>query len=429
MLKTDVFRSQFHALSPNFENQRFLLAVSGGADSMVLAALFNRLQLNFGIAHVNYKLRAEDSDADQLLVEKFAQENAIPLYIYEVSPQDNPPKHSVQLWARNLRYAFFQKIQNEENWPVLVTAHHLNDQLETFIINLSRGSGLAGLSGIPNDKNLLRPLLSYTKKEIYDFAEKHGVPFREDVSNQKTDYLRNKIRHQVVPELLKINPSFLENFQNSIGFLSETKQFLDRSTDDFLDKICTRKSDGVVLDKAEISNAFPILRFEVLRRFGFKNSVENEKILSATTGAVFYSEKYQLLVNRNELIFKENNLDDSFDNEEILIPDRGSQINLSNFLSVELSSPNHWIFDHDLLHFPLKLRHKKSGDSFFPIGMKGKKKVSKFYKDEKISNFAKPKIFLLVDADDQILGVIPYRQDRRFAEHDKTKNTLKISFQ
>ncbi|WP_316931202.1 tRNA lysidine(34) synthetase TilS [Chryseobacterium sp. P1-3] len=193
MLKKLSFRNQLENLIHQPEKQTYLLAVSGGADSMVLASLFQGLRIDsrgteydFQIAHINYKLRDKDSDLDQKVVQDFCEKNHVKFHLYEVSGKDQKPKNSIQLWARELRYRFFKEIQQKEKLKYLVTAHHLNDQLETFLINLSKASGIKGLSGIPSrDHHILRPLLNFSKEEIYQFAGEHGIEFREDLSNKK----------------------------------------------------------------------------------------------------------------------------------------------------------------------------------------------------------------------------------------------------
>ena len=175
ILETSDLKNQLQNLVTAPETSNYLLAVSGGADSMVLAYIFNDLGLQFQIAHINYKLRSEDSDLDQKVVQDFCENNNIKFHLYEVSEKDNKPENSIQLWARELRYAFFNEIREKENLDFLVTAHHLNDQLETFIINLSKAAGINGLAGIPaNENSILRPLLSFTKKNIYKFAQKNN---------------------------------------------------------------------------------------------------------------------------------------------------------------------------------------------------------------------------------------------------------------
>ncbi|WP_313100220.1 tRNA lysidine(34) synthetase TilS [Epilithonimonas sp.] len=401
------------------QQKTYLLAVSGGVDSMVLADLFQVSGFNFHIAHINYHLRNEDSNLDQKLVFDFCDKHNIPFHLYEVSEEDEQPENSIQNWARELRYRYFREIQEKENLDYLVTAHHLNDQLETFIINLSKASGIRGLSGIPQNENgILRPLLGFSKDEIYDFAKENQIDFREDQSNQKTDYLRNKIRHNIVPELEKINSDFLNNFSKSINYINQAKDFINQSVDDKI-KILKINSDEnqIIINKEKFSQESELIRYEILKRFGFNDENEMQKVLTAQTGSSFFNSEFQLIINRNELIF-ENKLEVRNDNlEEILLEIIDNEIIIPQNIKNEIQEFGNcfWKVDKQKVQLPLKLRRKQEGDLFFPIGMIGKKKISKFFKDEKLSILAKQKIWLLCDADERILGVLPFRQDGRFS--------------
>lgn len=431
MMPSD-FKSKLCKLVSEPEQHRFLLAVSGGVDSMVLASLFEMCGLKFEIAHVNYKLRGQDSDADQKLVEEFCKKNNIKLHLYEVSEKDQKPENSIQVWARNLRYSFFNEILKTESLIFLVTAHHLNDNLETFLIHLSRGSGIKGLSGIPaNENGILRPLLPFSKDEIYAFAKEHCIDFREDTSNKKNDYLRNKIRNTIVPELLKTNDSFLENFSKSIGFLSQTKNFVEENINEIQNRITLKKENEIIFDKEKLSKESGFVQFEILRKFGFDAENELSKIFETETGKQFFSADFQLTVNRNELIVQKMKDGRWEIEEEILLELNGeNEIDLSKFIDKDciVVPPRNdkWRFNAEKLVFPLKLRRKKEGDIFFPIGMTGKKKVSKFFKDEKISILAKQKIWMLCDGNNTVLGVVPFRQDRRFSADVLTDKILVI---
>lgn len=433
MLSLLKFQNVLEQLQPQSQQKTYLLAVSGGVDSMVLADLFQVLGVKFQVAHINYHLRNEDSKLDQKLVSDFCERYNIPFHLYEVSAKDQKPENSIQNWARELRYQFFRKIQNEQNLEYLVTAHHLNDQLESFIINLSKASGIKGLSGIPaNENNIIRPLLNFSKNEIYEFAKENKIEFREDVSNQKTDYLRNKIRHNVVPELEKINDNFLQNFSKSIAILNKTKDVLNDLVNEKINGFESNIEAGqTIIDKEKFSKESDLIRFEILKRFGFNDEKEMQKIFTAQTGSSFFNSEYQLIINRNELILNQRMEDGRWKTEDeeialeifernILIPE-----NIKNEIQ-EFGNCN-WKIDENKIKLPLKLRKKKEGDVFFPIGMIGKKKVSKFFKDEKISILAKQKIWLLCDANEQIIGVLPFRQDGRFASDDNLINELIIT--
>lgn len=441
MLEKSSFISQLKNLVHEPENHTYLLAVSGGADSMVLASLFRDLgheikgsKFQFQVAHINYKLRGNDSDLDQKTVQDFCEKNHIKFHLYEVSEKDRKPENSIQLWARELRYTFFKEIQEKEKLEFLVTAHHLNDQLETFIINLSKASGINGLSGIPsNDNDILRPLLNFSKKEIYQFAEENTIEFREDLSNKKNDYLRNRIRNEIVPVLMDTNDHFLENFRKSSLYLNQTKDFVRKQIQEIENRITVFNPDYKILSKEKLDQEGDFVKFEILKKYGFNQEEEILKIFKAENNSSFFSEKYQLIINRVELIFIEKN-DKQKIKEEIILIDHfnfsENQINVNLVDYIEsidgINKGFEWDFDAEKLHFPLRLRKQKEGDEFYPSGFSGKKKVSKFFRDEKLSILARQKIWVLTDSNYSVLGIIPFRQDRRYAKNEKTKWSLKI---
>ena len=430
MLSLLKFQNHLERLLNQAQQKTYLLAVSGGVDSMVLADLFQVSGFNFHIAHINYHLRNEDSDLDQKLVSDFCEKHQIPFHLYEVSQKDNQPENSIQNWARELRYRFFREIQNKENLDFLVTAHHLNDQLETFIINLSKASGIRGLSGIPKNENgIIRPLLDFSKDEIYDFAKQNQIEFREDKSNQKTDYLRNKIRHNIVPELEKINPDFLTSFSKSINFINQAKQVLNDLVDEKMNDFETNFETGqIIINKEKFGKESDLIRFEIFKKLGFTDEKEMQKILTARTGSIFYIPDFRLLVNRNELILEPVSDCTELENEEITLEIFENQIIIPENIKTEIQEFGtcFWKIDKQKVQLPLKLRKKQEGDLFFPIGMIGKKKISKFFKDEKLSILAKQKIWLVCDADEQVLGVLPFRQDGRFSSDNSDYLEVKI---
>ncbi len=426
------FQNLFEQMLHQPQQKTYLLAVSGGVDSMVLADLFQVSGFSFHIAHINYHLRNEDSNLDQKLVFDFCEKHKIPFHLYEVSENDNQPENSIQNWARELRYRYFREIKEKENLDYIVTAHHLNDQLETFIINLSKASGIRGLSGIPQNENgILRPLLGFSKDEIYDFAKENQIDFREDQSNQKTDYLRNKIRHNIVPELQKINSDFLTNFSKSIHYINQAKDFINQSVDDKI-KILKINADEnqIIIDKQTFSQESELIRYEILKRFGFNDENEMQKVLTAQTGSSFFNSEYQLIINRNELIFNgKSEVGSQKSEDSIILEIVGNEIVIPQNIKNEVQEFGNcfWKIDKQKVQLPLKLRRKQKGDLFFPIGMIGKKKISKFFKDEKLSILAKQKIWLLCDADERILGVLPFRQDGRFSsDNSEAELTLKV---
>ncbi|WP_394336977.1 tRNA lysidine(34) synthetase TilS [Chryseobacterium geocarposphaerae] len=438
MLKKPDLKKELENLVNLPQNHTYLLAVSGGVDSMVLAHLFNQLRdsgFEFQIAHINYHLRGEDSNLDQKVVSDFCQKNLIKFHVYDVSEKDQKPQNSIQLWARELRYSFFKKIQEKENLDFLVTAHHLNDQLETFIINLSKAAGINGLSGIPsNENNILRPLLHFTKEEIYEFAKENNIEYREDLSNKKSDYLRNKIRLEITPKLLETNDHFLENFKKSITYLNQTKDFVQEQIKTIEESLTIFNNSYKIISKDRLSLQSDFVKFEILKKYGF-DSEEIPKIFTAENGSSFFSKNYQLIVTRDELILKQKTEGQNAPlDEEILLIEKFdfSQnqmiINLEDVIEEieEINKNIEWEFDAEKLHFPLRLRRQKDGDEFYPAGFLGKKKVSKFFRDEKLSILARQKIWVLVDGENSILGIIPLRQDRRNAKDENTHKILKI---
>lgn len=427
LLTLSTFKRQLEILFPAFQENHFLLAISGGVDSMVMAHLFLHSGLTFQIAHVNYNLRGKDSQQDQQLVEDFCKKNNIKLHLCEVSEKDHRPENSIQIWARKLRYQFFREIQKKERIDFIVTAHHLNDQLETFLINLSRSAGIKGLSGIPaNENKILRPLLSFTKDEIYQFAKENNIDFREDLSNQKNDYLRNFFRNEISAKLIESDPHFLRNFSKSIDYLRQTKDFVEEKIEEIENEIISIEDQLIVLQKDGLKKQTEFVQFEILRKFGFEDSLEIEKILHAENGKTFKSKDFQLTVDRFAFYIsnKENPSEEVTFTLEI---NSDNEIELRNYVKNIPATVNFtWTFDEEKLALPLLLRHKKDNDIFFPVGWTGNKKVSKFFRDEKIPILARQKTWLLCDSDQNILGIIPFRQDQRFVNDEKTAKILTI---
>lgn len=303
MLDFNNFKESLGHLEKNISTKKFLLAVSGGADSMVLASLFEICNLKFEIAHVNYHFRGEDSNLDQKLVENFCSENKIKFHLKDISEEEKSNMKSLQNWAREIRYNFFFEILENEKLDFIVTAHHLNDELETFIINLSRGSGIKGLSGIPKNENkILRPLLKFTKDEIYAFTKENKIDYREDKSNEKDDYLRNKIRNQLTPKILEIFPNFLEQFGESLSYLSSVNEFYQQEIEKTFEEILISGNENeFILDKEKLLQKPKTLVIEIIRKLGF-SGIEIEKIINAENGKFFRSSTYEIQIKKREIV-------------------------------------------------------------------------------------------------------------------------------
>lgn len=287
--------------------QNCLLALSGGADSMVLADLFLAASkayppLKFQAAHVNFGLRGKDSDADQKVVKDFCVRNNIPLHVRVVQEHEKP-KNSVQLWARDLRYHFFFKILKQENLKFLVTAHHADDNAETFFINLSRGSGLRGLSGIPaSENNILRPLLDFSKRQIYDYALHYDVAYREDASNSKNDYLRNRFRNSVLPSIENEVSGFKEGLKTSMSHLKNAADYIQCETERYFQEIIIQQNDSeTLLDRAKLLALHPFLATEILLKFGVRGD-EFQKVTQAEGGKMFRTKSHEIFITRGGLL-------------------------------------------------------------------------------------------------------------------------------
>ena len=305
MLDFNNFKKILMTLGEDIPSKKFLLAVSGGADSAVLSHLFRVSDFEFQIAHVNYHFRGEDSNLDQKVVEDFCKKNNIIFHLKDVSEEEKTEMKSLQNWAREIRYNFFFNLLEKKNLDFIVTAHHLNDELETFIINLSRGSGIKGLSGIPKNENrILRPFLTFSKSEIYAFAEENNIDFREDKSNQKDDYLRNKIRNQIVPKMVEVFPNFLEQFGESLGYLDTVNQFFQKEIQKTFEEILISGDEKeFVLDKEKLLKKHKTIIIEIIRKLGF-TGIEIEKIMSAENGKFFRSSTHEITIKRKEILCK-----------------------------------------------------------------------------------------------------------------------------
>ena len=305
LLDFNNFKKILMTLGEDIPSKKFLLAVSGGADSAVLSHLFRVSGFEFQIAHVNYHFRGEDSNLDQKVVEDFCKKNNIKFHLKDVSEEEKSQMKSLQNWAREVRYDFFFNLLEKENLDFIVTAHHLNDELETFIINLSRGSGIKGLSGIPKNENrILRPFLTFSKSEIYAFAEENNIDFREDKSNQKDDYLRNKIRNKIVPKITEIFPNFLEQFGESIVYLATVNQFFQEEIQKTFEEIFIDGNESdFTLNKEILFQKHKTIIIEIIRKLGF-TGIEIEKIMSAENGKFFRSSTHEITIKRKEIFCK-----------------------------------------------------------------------------------------------------------------------------
>jgi tRNA(Ile)-lysidine synthase len=419
------------------KGKKLLLAVSGGLDSMVLMHLLQELGYNIGIAHCNFQLRGKESDEDENFVKFQAEKFQIPIFStrFETEKFANTNKLSIQLAARKLRYDWFYQLLEEEKYDYLLTAHHLDDQLETFLINLSRGTGIEGLTGIPatNDK-IMRPLLPFSREEILAFAEENSITWREDSSNASTKYLRNKIRHEVIPILKSLNPNFLTNFENTLEHLNQANALVNDASRNTYDLVVKQLDDQHLFDiprLLELPN-YKAYLYQWLKDFGFTAWNDIYDLVNANSGKQIFSETHVLLKDREKLILSERKSTDK--SAVFFIESIDSKVNIplklvfSGFSGGRVVNSNCIFVDENKLKFPLTIRKWQEGDYFYPSGINGKKKLSKFFKDEKYSLLDKQNQWLLC-SNDEIIWVIGKRADQRFIVNENTKNYIKITLE
>ena len=416
-------------------NEKILLAVSGGIDSMVMCHLFHQAGFNFDLAHCNYQLRGSESNEDEEFVKAVALKYKVHLYSirFDTAPFAETQDMSIQMAARELRYNWFEEIRNSYHYNFIATAHHQDDSIETFFINLIRGTGITGLHGIlPKQGNIIRPLLFANKTNIIDFAEKSQLKFREDSSNASDKYLRNKIRHHIIPTLKEVNPSIENTLMNTIERLKDAETIVKTQVGKLRKEMVKQvgDTDTISIPELQILNPLSTYLFELLKPYQFNSSTSEEikNALNGESGKVFYSKTHQVLKDRTLLIISKKKTDESTkqsQNQETKKKAKGLELVKleSKILPANMEipqSPNLAALDYDKITFPLTTRKWKEGDWFYPLGMKGKKKLSDFFIDNKLSLNQKENTWLLTSADN-IVWVIGMRIDNRFKVTDKTK--------
>lgn len=394
------------------KGDKILLAISGGIDSMVMANLFHLSAINFGIAHCNFLLRGKDSDQDEAFVRKAAETFQVPFFSkrFQTTEFAKQEKQSIQMAARALRYEWLEQIRSENAFEWVATAHHLDDSIETLFLNITRGTGISGLTGIPKkNKKVIRPLLFATKKEISNFAKKHQIRFREDRSNKESSYQRNKIRHQLIPLLQELNPAFPDNMTDFFRHMEATEKLYQVTLDKFR-QTCIhyhhKETHIIIKELLKLPHPETIL-FELIKEYNFQPS-QNRDVFDAITGQPgkrFFSDTHKLIKDRETLIIislKENNNQETVlvfpDTKEIRMGQQSFQFK-TGALKSEQTLPRDatsLLADMEKLHFPLLLRHWQAGDYIRPLGLKGKKKISDLLIDEKIPLHHKKEVLVLV---------------------------------
>ena len=408
--------------------EKLILGISGGADSVCLMHVFLELGYSFELAHCNFNLRGEESDADEYFVKDLAKEHQLKVHIKQfdtlVYAAEN--KISTQMAARDLRYAWFEKLRIKSKAKYLAIAHHANDDVETFFINLVRGSGLKGFLGIKEKNNaIVRPLLSVSRLEIEQYLKDRGLVFREDSSNASVKYLRNKIRHELIPLLAQMNPSIQQTVNDEMRILDGVAQIYASKVEE-VRKDLTQEKNGIV--QLEISallvlNPLHSYLYELLSVYGFSNVEPISKALQGQSGKQFFSSTHQLVVDRENIFISLLNKE----NEVFEITEKTISLVYPLEINFKVMADKTIIYDNNIaqldvekLKFPLTLRKWKEGDKFMPLGMKKFKKLSDFFIDSKFSIIDKQEQWLLCSGVD-IVWVLGCRIDERYKLESNTK--------
>jgi tRNA(Ile)-lysidine synthase len=432
------FKNHISHNFPFLNGKKLLLATSGGLDSMVMAHLFQNLKCEMALAHCNFQLRGLESFGDQNFVQEYAESNDIPLFVTQFDTQAfaNDYKLSTQVAARDLRYNWFYELLETENYDYVLTAHHADDNIETFLINLSRGTGLEGLVGIPeqNDK-IIRPLLPFSREDIASYAEENNVQWREDSSNASDKYLRNKIRHDLVPLLIELNPQFIDSFQKTQSYLQESQAMVEDASIMVYQQVAKQEDEAVYFDLKQLKRLpnYESYLYQWLKEFGFSAWDDIYNLVESQSGKQVFSAEFRLLKDREFLILSPINVEEEpleyfieKDVREVNIP---LNFTISKVSEISVTTNTTIFVDEDKLEFPLVLRRWNEGDYFQPFGMEGKsKKLSKLFKDEKLSLIEKENSWILC-SNNTIVWVVGLRQDNRFRIDNTTKNILKIQLE
>jgi len=419
-----------------FNNRhKIIVAVSGGMDSVALCHLLKTTGYSIAIAHCNFQLRETESDNDEKFVESIALKMNVPFFSikFKTKTYSESKGISIQMAARDLRYAWFEEIRKKNKYDYVAIAHHGDDEIETFFINLIRGTGLAGFHGIkPKTGKIVRPLMYSNRKEIEEFIKKNKIKYREDSSNSSLKYLRNKVRHELIPFLKKINPEIEKTIHVEINRIRQVEQEFLAIVEKQKSAIVTKEKELLKID-IEMLIALEnreLYLYEFLKPYGFSGDIicQISNGLTSESGKQYFSSTHRIIKDRSFLILSCRN-ENITQNYKIYRKSKKRQEPIPlqfKFKKITtdfkiLKDNNCAMFDYDKLTFPLIIRKWKSGDFFHPFGMKGKKKLSDYFTDLKLSLYDKENIWLLCNANDDVVWVIGYRINEKYKITSKTK--------
>ena len=439
-----------HSFLENIENNKLfdksdkvLLAVSGGMDSVIMAHLFSQAGLNFSIAHCNFQLRGEASDEDEKFVEGLARNFQVQYFSksFDTLAYAAQQGISTQMAARELRYGWFEELRKTNGFSYIATGHHKDDHSETVLINMVRGTGLSGLQGIRKKwGHIIRPLWDFTRKEISQYCNESEIQYREDTTNMETNYIRNKIRHQVIPHLKEINPSFNDSMVKLSSIAEQTGELLHYLLEKQFELFVKKKEQKlwIEINRLQLLPCASLVLYHLLNPYGFQGAVVDEIIgsLAGQPGKKFFSASHLCLRDREYLMVSP--LEQKADFQQIPIdklagevsfPEGKLQLFLHEAFRIEQIKKEHNVafLDAEKLQFPITLRTLKEGDYFYPFGMSGKKKLSDYFVDEKVPLTGKQNKWLLCIGED-IVWVIGMRTDERYRITQPVCKALEVKF-
>ncbi len=405
---------------------RVLLAVSGGIDSMVMAHLFREAETDHSIAHCNFSLRGEESDGDEAFVAAYAAERNIPFHSvrFDTLGHAASKKISVQMAARELRYEWFGTLAAREGYDSVAVAHNLNDNVETFIINLLRGTGITGLTGMSyNHNGIIRPMLFASRDDIAVYAAQKKISFREDSSNAEVKYIRNKIRHRVIPEMERVNPGAVTAITDTMSHLASTSEIVEKYIGELHESLFRQSGSDFEADMESLAGLKPLAPhiYELFRRFGISSQQTDEVIslMGSQTGKYIYTSTHRIVSDRGRILIKEKEEEEPADYlfysiDEMCMSGLFTDLRITGPMDGPLPAiPLTACLDLDRVAFPLKVRNWEPGDRFMPLGMKQMKKISDFLTDLKVPVTVKEKVLLLLSGD-EVMWVMGYRIDDRY---------------
>lgn len=420
---------------PELYNTSVYLAVSGGIDSMVLSHLLTQLGIKHHLLHCNFQLRGEDSDTDESFVKEYAAKNKLEIDTIQFDTANIARENNltIQEAARKLRYEWFSQFLDSN--AILLTAHHADDSVETFFINLMRGSGIKGLSGISKKReNILRPLIHFTRDDINQHQQDSQIPYREDKSNFENKYVRNYLRHEIIPRIAEKSPDFNKKMTQTMDSLNDISNWMNSRADEFKDSWLTIENDAVRISKQELLKQELIFIEFIMAEYGiFRNNSESFKsFLSAETGSEFKSESHHFFIDRESLIIQ-SAIQNKSESIEIVIDELPFTLD-TRYLSLELSVINSRLafndnvqqFDFGKIIFPLTLRNWRQGDKLIPLGMKGRKLVSDILIDKKIPKYLKDKQLVLINGNNEIISLIGHVVSDAYKLSNNSKEILSI---